>query len=40
MIHFGFPINSDDAIVINYYILYVKYYMYVGKGKENNENSM
>ncbi len=32
---FGFPGRSDDAIVINYCILYAKHYIYVEKLKEN-----
>ncbi len=37
---FGFPGRSDDDIVINYCILYAKYYIYVEKRKENtNQNT-
>ncbi len=32
---FGFPGRSDDAIVINYCILYAKHYIYLEKLKEN-----
>ncbi len=36
---FGFPGRSDDAIVINYCILYAKHYIYLEKLKENkNQN--
>ncbi len=31
---FGFPRSSDDSIVINYCILYGKYYIYLEKRKE------
>ncbi len=33
----GFPWNSDDAIVINYFILYAQYYIYLEKLKEKNK---
>ncbi len=37
---FGFPGRCDDAIVINYCILYAKYYIYLEKLKENkNQNT-
>ncbi len=37
---FGFPGRSDDAIVINYCILYAKHYIYIEKLKENkNQNT-
>ncbi len=37
---FGFPGRSDDAIVINYCILYAKHYIYLEKLKENkNQNT-
>ncbi len=36
---FRFPDNSDDAIVINYCILYAKYYIYLEKLKDNNKKS-
>ncbi len=36
----GFPGRSNDAIVINYCILYAKHYVYLEKLKENkNQNS-
>ncbi len=36
---FGFPGISDDAIVINYCVLYAKHYIYLEKLKENkNQN--
>ncbi len=34
---FGFPGSSDDAIVINYCIIYAKYYIYLEKLKEENK---
>ncbi len=38
---FGFPGRSDDAIVINYCILYAKQYIYLEKLKENkNQNAL
>ncbi len=37
---FGFAGRSNDAIVINYCILYAKHYMYLEKLKENkNQNT-
>ncbi len=36
---FGFPTNGDDAIVINYNILYAKYYIYLDKIKDNNKKN-
>ncbi len=37
----GFPERSDDAIVINYCILYAKHYTYLEKLKENkNQNTL
>ncbi len=32
---FGFPERSDDAIVINYCIVYAKHYIYLEKHEEN-----
>ncbi len=38
---FGFPRKSDDTIVINYCILYVKQYIYLETFKENkNQNTL
>ncbi len=38
---FGLPGRSDDAIVINYCILYAKQYIYLEKRKENkNQNTV
>ncbi len=38
---FGFPERSDNAIVINYCILYAKHYIYLEKRKENkNQNTL
>ncbi len=38
---FGFPGRNDDAIVINYCILYAKQYIYLEKRKENkNHNTL
>ncbi len=34
-----FPRRSNDAIVINYCILYAKHYIYLEKLKENNNQS-
>ncbi len=34
---FGFPVSNDDAIAINYSILYSKYYIYFKKLKEENK---
>ncbi len=34
---FGFPGTSDDVIVINYRILYAKYYIYLEKVKDKNQ---
>ncbi len=37
---FGFSLRSDDAIVINYCILYAKQYIYLEKLQENkNQNT-
>ncbi len=36
---FGFPGRSDDAIVINYCILYAKHYIYLEKLKENEKQN-
>ncbi len=36
---FGFPGRRDDAIVINYCILYAKDYIYLEKPKENNNRN-
>ncbi len=38
---FGFPGRSDDAIIINYCILYAKQYIQLEKLKENkNQNTL
>ncbi len=34
---FGFSGSSDDAITINYCMLYAKHYIYLEKLKEENE---
>ncbi len=34
---FGFPGSNDDAIAINYCILYAKHYIYLEKLKEENK---
>ncbi len=34
---FGFPGSSDNAVAINYYILYAKHYIYLEKLKEENK---
>ncbi len=36
---YGFPGTSDDVIVINYCILYAKYYSYLENLKDNNNKS-
>ncbi len=36
-IFFGFPGSSDGVNVINYCILYAKYYIYLEKLKDNNK---
>ncbi len=36
---FGFPGTSDGVIVINYCLLYAKYYIYLEKLKDKNEKS-
>ncbi len=38
-IRFGFPWNSDDAIFINYCMLYTKHYIYVEKLIENRNHN-
>ncbi len=38
-IPFGFPRNIDNAIIINYCILYSKYYIYVEEHKDKNNKS-
>ncbi len=35
----GFPGTNNDVIVINYCILYAKYYIYLEKLKQNNKTS-
>ncbi len=38
---FGFPVRSDEVVVINYCILYAKHYLYLEKRKENkNQNTL
>ncbi len=40
-IHFGIPGRGDDAIVINYCILYAKQYIYLDKLNESkNQNTL
>ncbi len=34
---FGFPGSSDDAIALNYCMLYAKHYIYLEKLKEENK---
>ncbi len=34
---FGFPGDSDNTIVTNYYILYIKQYIYLEKIKDKNK---
>ncbi len=36
---FGFPGRRDDAIVINYCILYAIQFIYLEKGKDNMEQN-
>ncbi len=33
----GFPETSDDILVVNYYILYTKYYIFILRLFNNNE---